>query len=238
MTYMILLAAGRSERLDIGIKKQYIEYNDKPLFMHSLETIIQVKNIDKIIITIPKEDENSEFIRFLYESNIYKNNKNRIYITFGGKERYDSVRNSFVYIEENLDYNNNDKILIHDSARPFVTKNDIERLIIALDKYNAVSLACKCIDTVKIIKNTSDDIYEVENTLDRDKIYLIYTPQGFRYDTIKKAYDGFYNDTNKISKITDDLQMVEMYTDEKTYLLDGDRNNIKITTKEDLKYIN
>lgn len=241
MIHVILLAAGKSQRLDSNIKKQFINHNNRPLYMNSLETFLNIDRVDDIILVISKEDENSEYIKFLYDSDIYKIHKNKINITFGGLERYDSVRNSFIYIEENLKYNDEDKILIHDSARPFVNTNDIIKEIDALDKYNAVGLASKCVDTVKKISdNQNGDILKIEKTLDRDLLYLIYTPQGFKYKTIKYAYDEFYKilDNNKNIKITDDLQIVELFTKENTYLIDSDRQNIKITTKEDLKYIN
>lgn len=242
MIAAIILAAGKSRRLakDINTKKQFLKMGESPLFMESIKKFLDIKNINHIILVIDEEDKYNDNINYFKNSDIYKNNKSKIFITYGGENRYDSVRNSFIYIDRNLCYSDNDKILIHDSARPFVKADDIERVIDALDIKYSVSLGGKCVNTLKRVSSSeeSDGLKKITKTENRNEFYEVYTPQGFIYGTIKKAYDKLFADTDDNRKlITDDLQVIEKYLGEVTYLIDSDRHNIKITTKDDLIYL-
>ena len=234
---LVLLLAGKSKRFKNKTKKQFITINKVPLFCFSLNTFLKTKKIDKFILVINENDLNSSYIKFLYKN--YKNyfDDNIFYLITGGEERYDSVYNALTFIKDILYYNKRLNVLFHDASRPFVKKEDIIKVINALKSYNSVSLSNCVTNTIKSIKNTNNkNVFEVEKTLNRDLLYEIYTPQGFNFDTIYNAYIKFKKSNKKIN-ITDDLQIVELFSKEKTYLIKGDRSNIKITYNDDLSIL-
>lgn len=231
---LILLLAGESKRFQYRTKKQFVSINDKPLYCYSLDTFINIKKFNQIILVINKKDINTSNIKYLFDKYKKYFDKNIFKIVYGGKERYNSVYNALNYLNDNKLVNNNSKILIHDSSRPFVNKKDILNTIKALDKYKSVTLAQTVTNTIKIVKNIKD--LQVDWTPDRKLLYEIYTPQGFVFKYIFDAYNKFIK-TNKTINITDDLQIIEKFSKVKSYLILGDRNNIKITYKDDLSIL-
>lgn len=231
---LILLLAGESKRFNYKTKKQFIKVVDKPLYCYSLDTFLGTKKFNNVLLVINKKDINTKHIKLLYKN--YKDyfDKNRFHIVFGGKERYNSVYNALSYLYNNKLINQNSKVLIHDSSRPFVTKKDILNVIKALDKYKSVTLAQTVTNTIKIVKNTKN--LEVKSTPNRKLLYEIYTPQGFIFKYIYNAYNNFIKNKNK-SNITDDIQIMELYSKLKSYLVLGDRNNIKITYNTDISIL-
>ncbi|MCQ2610003.1 MAG: 2-C-methyl-D-erythritol 4-phosphate cytidylyltransferase, partial [Lachnospiraceae bacterium] len=150
------------------------------------------------------------------------------------------VHNALDFIRRNYDMKDTDHILIHDSARPFITKEDIQKLNDALSIYDVVSLATRTTDTIKYVEKEEEKdgvLYaKVEKTIDRQKLWNMLTPQGFKYKVIKEAYDKFFA-TGTSQNITDDLQIIENFSDSSAYLIEGSKYNVKITTNEDLKYL-
>lgn len=245
MTYGIILAAGSGKRMKTKQKKQFISINGKPILNYSLEKFIKIKDIDVLVLVINNNDKNNIIINNIIKK--YNNyiTKNKLYIITGGKERYDSVYNAISFIEQVYGINKLDNILIHDSARPNVGITDIKALLKSLKKYKAVTLGYKLSDSIKKIKNNSNPIKEVIKSVNRDEYYLISTPQGFNLKLLYNCYKKYYNDKNNIKifknmntyKITDDLQIIEYYSKNKTYILDSSRLNIKITVQDDLNMI-
>lgn len=236
MIYGVILAAGIGSRMKSKTKKQFMIIKNKPVFYYSVEKFLKINDIDKIILVINNTDKNSKIIKdFIkkYKSEIYNES---IHLITGGKERYDSVYNALTFIESIYGIKNNDRVLIHDSARPNVDINDIIKLISFIDKYKAVTLSYKLVDTIKKIKQKNDCLNEIIKTLNRDEYSLITTPQGFNLKILFDAYRKFFNRKTKI-KITDDLQIIELYTNFKTYTLNCNKNNIKITTIEDFNML-
>ena len=236
MLYGVILAAGSGRRMNLKLKKQYISINNKPVFYYSVDKFLKIKSIGKIILVINESDKNNNYIKkFIAKYNKYIIN-NKICIITGGRERYDSVYSSLKYIESYYTIKSDDKIIIHDSARPNVEISDIKRLINKLNKYKAITLACKLSDTIKEISQSLTSIKKVVKTLDRTKYYLIQTPQGFNLKLLNECYNRFYLSKTKI-KITDDLQLIERFSKTKTYVIDSSSLNLKITTQNDLNMI-
>lgn len=239
MIYGVILAAGIGSRMKSKTKKQYMILNNKPIFYYSVEKFLKINKINKIILVINNSDKNSKVITDFIKKYNKQIHEESIHLITGGKERYNSVYNAITFIDSIYGIKNNDKVLIHDSARPNVYIKDIEKLIKYLKKYTAVTLSYKLTDTIKKIKIKNECINEVVETLDRDEYSLITTPQGFNLKILFDAYNKFYR-SNKKNKITDDLQIVEKFTKLRTYTLNCNKNNIKITTKDDfdmLKYL-
>ena len=241
MNFLILLAAGNSSRMNNKIKKQYLKIKNKLVLEYSFDTFIKTKLIDKYIIVIsPDDNKSAELLKFKQKYQKMFDRDELIFV-YGGENRYDSVFNALDYIYNVYNDIENKKVFIHDSARPFVSKTDIINLDKMLKMYNAITLASPITNTIKSIdsKINFNDIVlsEVDKTLDREKLYSIMTPQAFDLDIIYNAHLKFKKQ-KIIKNITDDLQIIELFTKEKTYLIDSSPLNIKITTKEDLEIYN
>ena len=236
MVYALILAAGNGSRMKMNTKKQFIKINNAPMFIYSVDKFLKIKNIYKIIINFNKDDKNKiEIINFIKKYKKYIADNKIIIIYNGGKERYNSVYNSLKYIYENFKINNKDKLLIHDSARPSFSIEDTKVLIKKLDKYNSITLASKSIDTLKEVYSNNSSLKQIKNTINREYIYNIKTPQGFNLKKLYTAYNKFIK--TKIKNITDDIMIMEKFSKEKSYILDTDKYNIKVTTKDDIDII-
>lgn len=214
----IIVGAGKSKRF--GEDKLFINLKNRPVIYYSLKRIDEVEEIGEIILVV-REGKVDFFRNLLLEWNIKKVSE----IVVGGEERQNSVYNALKVIESSCDY-----VLIHDAARPFISINKIKELIsFCVKEKTSVILGIPLKDTVKIV----NEYKRVVETLDRSKLWLIQTPQIFPYEIICKAHekaleDGFIG--------TDDAVLVERLN-MPVYVLEGDPWNIKITTKEDLIWI-
>jgi|DEB0MinimDraft_10_1074344.scaffolds.fasta_scaffold18163_4 2-C-methyl-D-erythritol 4-phosphate cytidylyltransferase/2-C-methyl-D-erythritol 2,4-cyclodiphosphate synthase len=204
----IIVAAGKGKRMESKIPKQYLPLNDKGILYHSILPFLNHPKISDVVCVIAKSDLE------LYQNSIL--DLNLLDPVFGGQERQDSVFNAL----EKITDLNPDKILIHDAARPFVTKEIIDSLI-SLEN-EAVIPTIKISDTIKKVENGI-----ICKTISRDNLYLAQTPQFFDYDLIKNLHQKYQG-----QNFTDDSALCE---EEKIKIavIDGDINNFKITTKQD-----
>lgn len=236
MTYGIILAAGQGSRMKTKEKKQFVKIRNKPVLFYSIDKFLTIKNIKKLIVVINNDKSNARIFNEILKNYNKEIETGRLAFVFGGKERYNSVYNALSYLNEFCNVSTKDKVLIHDSARPNVDIKDIKKLLLYLNKYNAITLAYKLSDSIKLIKNIDSNIKLVLKSVDRDSFYLISTPQGFNFKLLFDCYQKFLN-SKKSVKITDDLQIIELFSNNKTYILDSSKLNFKITTKDDLNMI-
>lgn len=236
MTYGIILAAGQGSRMKTKEKKQFVKIRNKPVLFYSIDKFLSIKNIKKLIIVINNDKSNARIFNEILKNYNKEIETGRLAFVFGGKERYNSVFNALSYLNEFCNVSTKDKVLIHDSARPNVDIKDIKKLMLYLNKYSAISLAYKLSDSIKLIKNIDKNVKLVSKSVDRDDFYLISTPQGFNFKLLFDSYHKFFK-SKKLVKITDDLQIIELYSNNKTYILDSSKLNFKITTKDDLNMI-
>lgn len=218
MNTVIIVAAGKGKRMKSAINKQYLEINKKPILAITLEKF-QNSNIDDIILVL-----NEKEVEYCKENVLGKYNFSKVkFIINGGKTRQESVYNGLKSVsKETLN------ILIHDGARPFITKEMINKAILMLDKYPAMVFGVPVKDTIKI---SNQDMY-IDNTPERNKLWSIQTPQIFKYNLILRAYDNAYKEN---IEGTDDSSLVEKIG-ERVKIIEGSYNNIKITTPEDVKF--
>jgi len=210
----VIVCAGKSKRFKKD--KLLIEIKNKPLFYYTFKAFYKIKLISQIILVLDKEKFN------LAKKIIFPFSKNRnIKIIEGGKKRKDSVYNGLISLDKDITH-----VLIHDGARPFISKKLILNIIKNLKKNQAVICGIKSRDTVKVVKNGF-----VKKTLNRDDIYFIQTPQGFKKDLILEAYNRF-----KEKEVFDDAQLLEFYKKE-IKVIDGDILNVKITYPVDSIFI-
>lgn len=215
-TLAIITAAGKGKRMGSVIKKPYIILDGKPLLAHTLLPFEQSKSINGIVIVTAKGDED------FCLRNIVKRFKFKkvLKVTCGGKERQDSVRSGIAAIEGDCNL-----VVVHDGARPFITKEAIEEVIKSARRRGAATLAVPVKDTIKQVCSGF-----VKKTLPRDELWAIQTPQAFEFNILKKAHikakkQGFTG--------TDDSILVERFG-RKVAVVRGSYDNIKITTPEDL----
>ena len=181
MTYGIILAAGQGSRMKTKEKKQFIKILNKPVLFYSVDKFLSIKNIKKLIVVINNDKSNARIFNEILKNYNKEIDAGRLAFVFGGKERYNSVYNALSYLNEYCNVSTKDKVLIHDSARPNVDIKDIKKLLLYLNKYNAITLAYKLSDSIKLIKNIDSNIKLVLKSVDRDNFYLISTPQGFNF---------------------------------------------------------
>lgn len=216
----IILSAGKGRRMKTNVSKQYIEVNGKPLIYYTLQAF-EDSNVDEIILVASKED-----IEYVRKDIVEKYGLKKVKkIVAGGKERFDSVINGLEVIKCN------GKVLIHDGARPLIKVAHINNIIDSVMKCSACIAAMPVKDTIKI----ADENDYVSSTPDRKYVWQIQTPQAFDVSLIKEAYQKMKAAGD--DSVTDDAMAVEKYTGERIKLLETDYENIKITTGEDLIFL-
>ena len=213
----IILAAGSGKRFSSDKKKQFVELFGKPLLYYSLKAFSESK-VDEIIVVTSKDD-----IDFVREDIVKKYRFSKVKsIVEGGAERYDSVYNGLKVCGGYI-------CLIHDSARAMISVELINRCIEETVKYRAVVPAVTPKDTIRVREGEFGG-----ETIDRNTLCIIQTPQCFDIALIKSAFEGLYKTDYKTLGITDDAMVVEKFTDTKVRLIEGDYKNIKVTTPEDI----
>lgn len=215
----ILLAAGKGTRMGSGVPKQFMNILGKPVLYYSLNCFQNSKLIDDVIIVAAKD-----MISYCKETIVDRFGFTKVKcVIAGGGERYDSVYEGLKLCED-ADY-----VYIHDGARPFITEE------ILLRGYKEVKAAGACVagvpskDTIKL----TDHEGLVTETPDRNRVWIIQTPQIFQYSTIRHAYDKLQS--KKKDGITDDAMVLEKMEGHPVRVFIGDYRNIKITTAEDLE---
>ena len=204
----IILAGGINKRLNSKIPKPYIKINNKELLQYSIDAANSVKDINKILIIY-----NKKHLKFLKDKKF-----NKFIKIIGGKNRAESAYNALKKIKK---YNCKN-ILIHDAARPNISAALIKKILLSLKKNRTAIPSIKINDSTKIKRKSS-----IEN-MDRNKLYITQTPQGFRFKDIYNLNLKFFD-----KNISDDSSL---YIDnqKKINLIKGDEDNFKITSNNDL----
>ena len=207
--FLILLAAGNSQRLKSGIPKPFHIVDNKTVLEHSLSTFKDFNQIKKTVIV-----HNKKHKKYLKKLNL----KNVIKI-IGGKNRQESAFKALRKIKKM----NCKKVLIHDAARPAVPRNLISKMIYKLKSNHAVIPIIKVNDATKRVQKNL-----VFKSINRDSLRFAQTPQGFTY---KKIYEKH---KKNIHAVFDDDSELFTNDNEKIITITGSKKNIKITNKEDL----
>jgi 2-C-methyl-D-erythritol 4-phosphate cytidylyltransferase len=215
MTYQVIIpAAGQGKRMGAGKNKLLIELNQIPILIHTLFVFEKDEDCDGIFLAIHPEDE-SEFKTLIRK---YKISKIKGLVP-GGKERQDSIYHALQTVRED------GIVLVHDAARPFIKKEQIHLLVETAEQKEAAIIGVPAKDTMKKVH---DGI--VTETVERSSLWIVQTPQAFRYALLIKAYEKAEQD-HFIG--TDDASLVERLGVSVT-MVEGDYDNIKLTTPEDL----
>lgn len=227
----VILASGDGRRAGFERPKQLAKLAGKPVVAHTLERFQSHPEVDEIAVVT-----NSACLPDI-EALVHQDRLTKVkHVLLGGVERHESSLTAIRAYEEESE-NHDLKVLFHDAVRPLVSARIISDVIKALDHYSAVDTAVAATDTVIFADPTTNTIEEIP---DRRLARLGQTPQGFRYEVIKKAYEAAIHDPD--FRTTDDCGVVLKYLpDVKTYVVDGALSNLKLTYADDLlvldKYI-
>lgn len=216
-TAAVVLAAGSGKRMGTAVHKQYLLIKDRPVIYYTLQAF-EDSEVDEVIL-VTGADEVDYCRREIVEAYRFKKVRD---VVAGGKERYDSVYEGLKALS-GCEY-----VLIHDGARPLISRTLINANINCVQETKACITAVPAKDTIKV----ADDNDYVADTPDRSRLWQIQTPQSFSYALVLEAYRK--REEAMDGTMTDDAMVVEKYTGHPIRLLKGDYRNIKITTPEDL----
>ena len=217
MNVAIVVAAGKGSRLGGDRPKQFLELGGIPVFIHTLKQFERSRTIKEVITVLPAE-ETAGFESVAQKFELVKANR----AIAGGATRAQSVLQGLKAISSAQ------IVAVHDGVRPFVTPDEIDRVIEAAQKSGAAILTAPVADTIKEIQKN-----HVTRTLPRADLQRALTPQCFRFDILKRAYEQLNELESSGVEITDDSFLVERLGLE-IVTVEGSARNIKITREEDL----
>ncbi|GAB3413185.1 2-C-methyl-D-erythritol 4-phosphate cytidylyltransferase [Niabella aquatica] len=209
----IIVAGGSGKRMGTDLPKQFLMLHHKPVLYYTLHTFLSAYEDMQIVLVLAEEyvDMGREVIDAYFE-------KDRIKITLGGATRFDSVKNGLSLVESEA------IVFVHDAVRCTLTTHLIHRCYeTALETGSAIP-AIKCSDSVRIFKEDGSN-----EAIDREKVVLIQTPQVFHSKILLPAFNIDYKDW-----FTDEASVVEAFG-MMVSLVEGEKQNIKITHPSDLK---
>jgi len=211
--YVIIPAGGVGRRFGGSTKKQFLKLGGKTLLQWTVSAFVEAGIFKKIIVCLPVDELKQA--RLLFPSP-------NISCIEGGASRALSVFEGFKYLQADA----NDIVLIHDAVRPLVSLALIKNVVKQASAKGAAIPVIPVSDTIKEIQKEI-----VVRTVDRRHLYAVQTPQGFSYEILSKAYQkGRLGDRDW----TDEAMLVEG-ADNPIYIVEGEPENIKVTTKVDLK---
>lgn len=212
------MAAGSGSRMGAQMPKQFLEIDGKAILQRTIEVFLEAIPDVKVITVLPKE-----FIGYWKD---YCLNRNFIcpqVLVPGGITRFHSVKNALARVPDGA------SVAIHDGVRPLVTPDFLSELFSQAESVDGLIPVLPCIDTMKVLQKVGSDLCPVPGEVaDRSRLYGAQTPQIFRSELLKEAYNQAFDE-----KFTDDASVMEKYGKSLSFVI-GERLNIKITTQEDL----
>lgn len=215
MTTAIILAAGKSERMGGGVDKAFLSLVNKPVVAWSLIAFERSPEVDRIVLVVRKDQllASKAVVKMFGISKIHA-------IVPGGAKRQESVAAGVAACDIDTRY-----VLVHDAARPLVTSETVSEVAKLVRRFPAVSLARPVTDTVKRCEKGS----VVTETVPREKLWTVQTPQGFQLRELRAAQANLGK-----RSVTDDCEAVELNGGQ-VKLVENLKPNFKITTVEDLQ---
>jgi 2-C-methyl-D-erythritol 4-phosphate cytidylyltransferase len=207
---VIIVAGGSGSRMKSSIPKQFIEIAGKPILQHTIDRFFNWKKEIDLVLVLPENEINT------WQNLVTKNNYPVNYrICSGGKERFYSVK-------KGLELLNNDLIMIHDGVRPFVSDKTLDHCYETANKSGSAIPVIPVVESMRKITPVGSD------PIDRESLRIVQTPQCFKKEWVHNAYQEDFS-----PDFTDDASVLQ----KKGYsinLVTGNRENIKITTPDDL----
>ena len=220
----MILAAGSGSRTGLATPKQFLPLGGKTVLEHSVQTFHNHKGIDQVVIVTAPEfmDRVKDIVKANGWTKVTA-------VLAGGKERFDSSLAAVRHFADQPET----VMLFHDAARPLVSDRIITDTLKAMEQYDAVDVAIPAVDT--IVQCNREGTY-MESIQDRNLLWRMQTPQGFRQKTIQEAYQIALKDPHFTA--TDDCGTVLRYLpDVKVGIVRGSERNIKLTYADDLSLL-
>ena len=219
----ILPAAGLGTRMGAETPKQFLELDGVPIVLFTLRRLAACEAITDFFIATRPDDVAS------LEERIAREKLGRpVKVLRGGGTRQESVANALAAVPQDAEI-----ILVHDAVRPFVTREQVERVIEQARERGAAILGIPAMDTVKEVKRASlpEDVARITGTIPRELVVLAQTPQGFKAALLREAFERAQRDGVNAS---DEAGLVERLGHE-VYVVHGSERNIKITSPADME---
>ena len=217
--YIIVVAGGKGLRMGSDIPKQFLPIGDKPVLMRTLERFREYSDDLQIILVLPEAQQ--EYWQDLCKKYDFKV---EYLLANGGQTRFHSVQNGLALVPDDAE----GVVGVHDGVRPFPSIEVIRNCYETARTAKAVIPVIPVVETLRHISLTSHPLPLTSKTVPRDEYRLVQTPQTFDIQLLKAANRQPYNDG-----FTDDASVVESYG-HKITLVEGNRENIKITTPYDI----
>ena len=214
--YAILVAGGKGVRMGGDVPKQFLPIGGRPVLMRTIDSFVEAFDKIRIVLVLPESQQ--EYWHQLCKEYSFVT---PVEIISGGETRFHSVRNGLSLIPDDTE----GVVGVHDGVRPFASVETIRRCFQAAEKFGAVVPVIPVVETVRQLFPNGNS-----QTVSRDDYRLVQTPQTYRISLLKEAYRQPYQPF-----FTDDASVVEAMGHRIT-LVEGNRENIKITTPTDLKF--
>jgi len=216
-TFAIIVAGGKGLRMGGDVPKQFLPIGGKPVLMHTIEAFREAFDDVQIVLVLPAE-QHDYWLKLCKDYNF----RSPELIATGGETRFHSVKNGLALLPEDDEA----VVGVHDGVRPFVSRDTIQRCFGTAAEGKAVVPVVPVVETLRQILPDGSSI-----TKPRNEYRLVQTPQTFPLALLKQAYEQPYSET-----FTDDASVVEAMGKEIT-MVEGNRENIKLTTPADLKFL-
>lgn len=226
MIFGAILAGGIGKRMNManGMPKQFLMLGDKPIIIHTIEKFLLCQRIDKVFVGV-----HEDWLTYMNDIvNKYIENKDKVKIVSGGKDRNGTIMNVANAIEEEFGKSDEHVIITHDAVRPFITLRIIEENIDTAIEYDACDTVIPATDTI-VVSTDNDKILDIPN---RKSMYQGQTPQSFKISLLKKLYADLTDDEKEI--LTDACKICVVRNIPVKLVL-GETSNMKITTISDYK---
>lgn len=208
---VIIVAGGAGRRMGGALPKQFMMLEQQPILARSINRIHEALPKAEIVVVLPAEHVE------LWRNMAARFDVARHKIAIGGKERFHSVKSGLAALSEGVR-----TIAVHDAVRPLASKKLIIRLVLATEKHDAVIPVVAPTDSYRLVEGEDSKI------IDRSALRMVQTPQLFRAEALRKAYEQEFSES-----FTDDASVVEA-AGYKVALEEGERENFKITTPLDI----
>ena len=218
----VLPAGGLGKRMGGAVPKQLMVLGGKPVYRYCLETFLSMDEIAEVVMAVPA-DWKDHFEKEIFGDNASELIRAKMKIVVGGAERWQSVENGVKALTSNAEF-----VLVHDVARPFISKEIIRNVCETLVTKGSCLVATPAVDTIKIAKDGC-----VQQTIDRNTVWMAQTPQAASISLLKKLYGRIAAEPLNFTP-TDEASILE-YFGESVYIVKGNNLNDKLTTPEDFE---
>ena len=222
-TIAIILGGGKGERFSNKTFKQFLLISGRPLLYYTIKKFHSIEEIDEVVI-VSHKDSIDDVKQIVFEAGFDKVR----HVVEGGKNRICSTHNALNLFSKD----EHAKVLIHDAVRPLIAESVIRKCIIALDTYPSCAVATPTTDTIFEVNDG-----QVLKIPDRKRMYLAQTPQGFHLPLIKEAYKKLKQEENSACFSDDCGVFMKYFEDMHVHVIEGNRENIKLTYPQDELYI-